>query len=261
MIPIIPLVNVKSKSPKSYLIFREFFVYDLCFGEYPQILFNRYPNQVPTLNSFFPLYAFSQEHQRIFSFGEEKNVFLPSRTKVDSIFKSTPQSLLFSEFSESWRSNFISLYDDLPFLSQIFVYRFDMISNIKRKENVMRNTSLECVLFSINFETENGTFIFSLSINIFLGAEYTDIFTGFAELSISGELDGVEVASRIFNIQILENRINSSNPEWINRMKNGSDYFNSKMREFGFYQILSPQTIIIKVSTTSFLNQRWTAAK
>lgn len=222
-------------------------MYDLCFGEYPFFSYSLFPKKVPDLKSFFPLYAFPNEYLRIFSLGKMKTFFFPTNYSSKVFFKDTPISLLNNQKYESWSSNVISLPENIPCYSQTFVYKFDIISNIKRKPGIVNTLDQNFTLFSLKFTNPSleSTIHFKLVFDI--SANYTNTFTGNVQLKIKELKSGVTQTFKSIVIFIEESLGNSSNPEWLNLMNSKNFYTNKKLNDFGFFQVLSPQTIIFQV--------------
>lgn len=226
---------------------REFFLFDLCYGEYPFITFSENPIKMTEFYSSFPFYVFPNEHQRIFSFGPSRVFLFPSNHSTHSSLKFRPNTLLNNVKFEPWKSSTIIFSKNIPFYSQTFVYKFDIISNIKRSIGVVNIINLRLSLFEIKSKNPLLESSFRVVMLLNLQSTFTETFVGSATIYIVEFKNGSIYQFEKEEVEIKETRIDLAKAEWINKMNSNPDFFSSSLKEFNFFQVLSPQTLIIKV--------------
>ena len=80
-----------------------------------------------------------------------------------------------------------------------------------------------------------------------LQSTFTETFVGSATIYIVEFKNGSIYQFEKEEVEIKETRIDLAKAEWINKMNSNPDFFFSSLKEFNFFQVLSPQTLIIKV--------------
>lgn len=241
------IIFLRHAKSSSFLINREFFIYDLCYGEYPFFFYTGYMSKVPRLDSYFPLYAYANDYIRIPSFGDLPVFLTPGNYLNKSSFQMTPISLLNISKGEFWESNIISLPKNIPSFTQTFLYKFDVISNIKRKDGININITTKFFVFSLKITKPNNNLLLKVGIYFVLNSVGFNSFEGQVTVVIFKIQNGMILETKNKTFDILESRIDINKIQWVNKMNSTDIFTNRRIKKLGFYQVVSPQTIIIKV--------------
>ena len=204
----------------------------------------------PLFLSYFPLYAYSEETSNISSVGPEQSILVPSHS--ESFFESVPSSVLIHPRFGNWKSSIQHFDRDLPFACSLFMFRFDIISSKKRIKDKSTQLVEEFVLFeyhtlslldnirvkikvyidlvSVNLNTFNGSITYKMQVN--------------SQPEVACVVDVILPASFTFSKQVL------------NYANTRDNYLNDRFLSLFFYQVLSTQSIFLRVKCTTIVTSR-----
>jgi hypothetical protein len=160
--------------------------------------------------------------------------------------------MLIHDTLSGWKSNEILFDSDLPFYGSTFVLKFDVMSAVNLHTAMTFDITESFTLFqykSVNLPT---------NFTIKLGATLTVISSnqGIQSGNLVFDLlkDDLGIDSYAFPITIDSGTYSSGN--MFNSSPSGNYYRTDRINTIGLKQILSPQTIILKVLHSNILNQR-----
>jgi hypothetical protein len=227
-----------------FLINREFIIYDLCFGKFKQISYEESKNKLPALISYFPLYAFSEEVSQVSSLGPEETILAAIKKGQSAYFKDLPQTMLIHPRFRGFSSNTLSFPEDLPFACSLVVLRFDIISS-KLMDNTTGKTTFQQKFQVFEYKTLN----FHSNINAKIYAKIDLTLNDFGHF-----IGKIKYQLFINNLHSGEIIIDAKDPEseydsktHKNKAKLNQNVLNHRLKNEGFYQVLSPQTLIFRV--------------
>jgi hypothetical protein len=229
-------------------------VYDLCFGNFELIRYENYKNKFPSLISFFPLYAFSEEVSRISSLGPEETVLAAIQKNKGKFFKEVPQTTLIHPRFGGFSSNILSFPENLPFVCSLVVLKFDIISS-KLLDSVTDPTTFNQKFQLFEYQTVNLNSNINAKVNaeIELTLDELGHFTG----KIKYELLINDSHSNDVTIDVKDPENNFDSKTHLNKAKLNQNALNYRFEREGFYQVLSPQTLIFRVSAIHCLTEGW----
>jgi hypothetical protein len=237
-----------------YLTNREFILYDLCFGNFGHIQYEEYKYKFPSLISFFPLYAFTEEVSGISSLGPEETVLAAIQKNKGNFFKEVPQTMLIHPRFGGFSSNILSFPENLPFVCSLVVFRFDIISS-KFKDNITDPTTFKQKFQLLEYQTVN----LNSNINAKINAEVDLTLNKFKHFTgkIKYELLINDSDSSNIKMDVKEPKNKYDSKTHINKAKLNQNALNHRFEHEGFYQVLSPQTLIFRVGAVHCLTEGW----
>ena len=228
-------------------------IFDLYFGEYPLITYSDTYHKVPTLVALFPLYMYTDEYVRISSFGPEKMILTPFKDPNLDVFDVQPTSLLNNQYLTGWESSVYTIPSDLPFYSKMFVIQFDALARIKYKTDSNGSITFSTMIFAYKSVNLSTNFEVSLYVGLTGNLDPNNIFTGTLKISMFKDSHYYEV----FNLMIVTDAADYLSDKIFNNTSASSFFNTSRLRFLDIYQLLSTQTIILRVFLCKeFCNQK-----
>jgi hypothetical protein len=229
-------------------------VYDLCFGNFGHIQYVNYKNKFPSLISFFPLYAFSEEVSRISSLGPEETVLAATQNNRGNFFREVPQTMLIHPRFGGFSSNILSFPENLPFVCSLVVLRFDIISS-KLRDSITDPTTFNKKFQLLEYQTVNLESNINAKVNAELELTLNQLghFTG----KIKYELLINDSHLSDITIDVKDSENNFDSKTHLNKVKWNKNTLNHRFEREGFYQVLSPQTLVFRVSAIYCLTSGW----
>jgi hypothetical protein len=228
-----------------FLIKRDFLIYDFCYGNFGQIIIQKLKTKHPILTSYFPLFAFADEISQLSSLGPEQTVLAPSDRGQPQYFRDLPQNMLIHPRFPGFDSNVLYFPAGLPFTCSMFVFRFDLISSKHRVFNNPTELNQEYTLFE--YETISLTENFKVEVRALfvLSSSDSEVFNG--KITYTLIINSKEINS--ISLEINDPNNTGKKTRYLNYAQTRPPLLNERLLKLGFYQVISPLTIMLRVIT------------
>ena len=220
------------------VIFRNFFIFNLNFGSIGKQDWSEFKIKDPALIAYFPLYGFTEEYTVIPSIGRQGTTLGQTKHTTTAFFENIPKTLLLHPKFPGWETSTLDFSEDLPFMCLLVVLGFEAICSAKEGPNLQEFTLMQ-------FKSLNLTNNISLKLKAELDLTSSGDSQYFGTLTFWLLMNQVES----FRISVKVKTINDVlNPEDLTNFSGvKSAHLSNRFESRGFYQVLSSQTLFIRV--------------
>jgi hypothetical protein len=183
------------------------------------------------------------EYLRVKSFGDEPAILVPNADTITDFFKYVPSTLLIHPKFKGWGSNEISFSKNIPNHSLMFVIKYDIISALK-SANPPDSFDIKNTLFRFKTTSLSVNFEIKINVRIFFLKTSPTLYQG--PLWIALVVNGSIVEQLTLNVELPTNSNFEANTIY-NKINSSTKFMTDRFTSFGFIQVLSTQTYILRV--------------
>ena len=228
-------------------------IFDLMYGNIQVFSNPNWFSKWPTLLGYFPLYLYSDNHNKIPSLGGTEQILLMNNgihNQNCSFFSDLPSPVLIYSKFYGWKTNEILNNTILPRISYTIDFKFDILTSVKRDPSKTIAFSESYNLLSFIFQKDSSEYKFYLNTSVTLESTNDLVFTGAINYEIQWKKLGNE-NKKNFTLLVVTS---SSNPFVVqNKCEFPCPYLTSRQVRMGLRSVLSPQNLIIKVLYLMFI--------
>ena len=222
------------------------------YGNFDQLIDQPYNWKLPILLSYFPLFLYPDNHQKIPSFKGNLQTLITSVNEENSgnsfFFDQVPTSLLIHPRLQGWKSSNLKWPKGVPVISFTFNLKFDVISTLVKNTGNNIQIDQEYLLFEFSSIDLIYAHKFQIFVLINLSSVNDSTFEGNLKYTLKFyDKDGL-VDSKTINISIEVSSKDPGEKKILNYSKERNPFFTTRYINLGFYQVLSPQSLVFRVS-------------